>query len=430
MCINYIICVLIIVITSVVCWFYRSYLNKKEDKPEIVETPSHDEFSTEQYCSSIWSMCDCIQDNGNFCVYPSEYIVCQTGYKSADIKDIAIFITSTRNIYRPNEYELVLQTGIPLEHLESLYTRITYRVIVLKKYKKEIEPMGKKKLNLDDRDMLISIRQYIYHFIDYSEVGCNRQNYTDKIYEEEYQMDFQDLKSKKFANIIFNIRARFYDRDKYCIVIQLSKSFYDMYQKDDYITIKLIVVDQKYNQAVKVLKEVLGETKPMDEKQKILNDIEEAQRKLDEARKKLDEYNTEYKRWKPKDNEQYWYITDYGTVNYTLFMSKIQNDNMRFKNYNCFQTREEAEQELEKILIGRQLEDIARRLNKGKKFDWGDENQYKWYIVYNTTFGFATYSVSENTAQGVIYCLDKNFLDVAKREIGEDRLIKYIRGEG
>ena len=281
--------------------------NKQEDKPEVVETPSYDEYYLKQYRSSVRSMCDCVQDNGEFWVYPSEYIVWQTGYESANIKDVAIFITSTRNIYRPNEYELVLQTGIPLEHLESLYTCIIYRIIILKKYNKE--------------------------------------------------------------------------------------------------------------------------DKPMDEKQKILNDIEEAQRKLDEARKKLDEYNTEYKRWEPKDNEQYWYITDYGTVNYTLFMSKIQNDNTRFKNYNCFPTREEAEQEAEKILVRRQLEDIAKRLNKGEKIDWYDGEQPKHCIelccndiITNFYFGHKT--------QGAVYCLDKNFLDVAKREIGEDRLIKYIRGEG
>lgn len=241
MCINYVICVLIIAIVSIVCCLYRLYLDKKEDEPEIIETPSYDEFCLKQYCSSVRSMCDYVQDDGKFCVYPYECIVWQTGYESADIKDIAIFITSTRNIYRPNEYELVLQTGIPLEHLESLYIRIKYRIIVLKKYNKEI--------------------------------------------------------------------------------------------------------------------------KLMDEKQKILNDIEEAQRKLDEARKKLDEYNTEYKRWEPKDNEQYWYITDYGTVNYTLFVSKSQNDNMRFKNYNCFKTREQAEAEAHKILVRHQLEDIAKRLN-------------------------------------------------------------------
>lgn len=304
---KYIIYVLIIAINSVVCWLHRLRLNKQEDKPEIVETPSYDEYCLKQYRSSVRCMCDCVQDNGEFGVYSSEYIVWQTGYKSANIKDIAIFITSTRNIYRPNEYELVLQTGIPLEHLESLYTRTTYRIIVLKKYKKEIEPM--------------------------------------------------------------------------------------------------------------------------DEKQNILNDIEEAQRKLDEARKKLDEYNTGYKRWKPKNNEKFWYIDSYGSVNYTCFMSEIGVDTKRFENYNCFKTREQAEAEADKILIRRQLEDIAKRLNKGRKIDWYDSKQPRYCIELYHDEIITNYNLTYKT-QGTVYCLDKNFLDLAKREIGEDRLIKYIRGEG
>ena len=310
MCINYIICVLIIVITSVVCWLYRSYLNKKEDKPESIETPSYDEFCLKQYRSSVRCMCDCVQDDGKFVEYPSEYIVWQTGYESANIKDVAIFITSTRNIYRPNEYELVLQTGIPLEYLESLYTRTIYRVIVLKKYKKE-----------------------------------------DKL---------------------------------------------------------------------------------MDEKQKILNDIEEAQRKLDEARKKLDEYNTGYKRWKPKEDEAYFYVNSNGIVGRDRWNSEFITDKKRYNSYNCFKTREQAEAEAEKILVRRQLEDIAKRLNKGEKIDWCNLEQNKYYLScdnYNRC-GKICCVCSNNTVQGAVYCLDKNFLDVAKREIGEDRLIKYIRGEG
>lgn len=50
--------------------------------------------------------------------------------------------------------------------------------------------------------------------------------------------------------------------------------------------------------------------------------------------------------------------------------------------------------------------EILDEINKTKehlaKFDWSNENQCKWYIVYNTTFGFETYSVSENTVQGVV----------------------------
>ena len=304
-------CLICVSIACIYCLFaihdrYKS--SKKENKPEIIETPSYDEFCLKQYRSSVRSMCDCVQDNGEFWVYSSEYMVWQTGYKSADIKDIAIFITSTRNIYRPNEYELVLQTGIPLEHLESLYTRITYRVIVLKKYKKEIEPM--------------------------------------------------------------------------------------------------------------------------DEKQKILNDIEEAQRKLDEARKKLDEYNTGYKRWKPKDGEYYHYVT--GTLETSVLPSVSINKN--YNVYNCFKTEDEALQEAEKILVRRQLEDIAKRLNKGEKIDWSDNTQCKFCITEHFTrcssqsLELQAWYVIKN--EGSVYCLDENFLDVAKREIGEDRLIKYIRGEG
>ena len=308
MCINYVICVLIIVITSVVCWVYRSYLNKKDDKPEIVETPSYDEFSTEQYRSSVRCMCDCVQNDGKFVKYQSEYTVWQTGYKSDNIKDIAIFITLTRNIYKPNEYELVLQTSIPLEHLGNLHTRIIYRVIVLKKYKKE--------------------------------------------------------------------------------------------------------------------------NKPMDEKQNILNDIEEAQRKLDEAHKKLDEYNTGYKRFKPKNNEVYYYVISNGMVGRDYQNDNFTTDIKRYDFYNCFQTREQAEQEAEKILVRRQLEDIARRLNKGQKIDWNNNDQFKYFL----RFSFFINKISINYSfqykdQGTVYCLDKNFLDVAVKEIGEERLEKYLRGE-
>lgn len=42
----------------------------------------------------------------------------------------------------------------------------------------------------------------------------------------------------------------------------------------------------------------------------------------------------------------------------------------RYKNYNCFQTCDQALFESEKILIRRQLEEIARMLNKGEEIDF------------------------------------------------------------
>ena len=286
-------------------------LNKEGGKlnVETIATLRYDEFCLKQYRSSIRCMCNFVQDNGIFGVYPYSYPVWQSGYKNANIKDMKIFITSIRNMYKSNEYELILQTNIPLECLESLYTSIIYRIIVLKKYRNEV--------------------------------------------------------------------------------------------------------------------------KPMDEKQKILNDIEEAQRKLDEARKKLDEYNEGYKRWKPEYNDTYYRIDYAGGVEYVRWNCSVYDINC-YDTYNCFETKKEAQQEADKTLVRRQLEDIAKRLNKGRKINWRDQYQPKYYITWNALDRILkqceNYPVTVN--EGVVYCLDKNFLDIAGREIGEDRLIKYIRGEG
>ena len=163
------------------------------------------------------------------------------------------------------------------------------------------------------------------------------------------------------------------------------------------------------------------------DKEEILYEIEKTKQHLTNLEKMLKECGN---RWKPKYDEQYWYITDYGTVNYTLFMPRNQNDDMRFKNYNCFKTREQAEQEAEKILIRRQLEDIARRLNKGKKFEWDNFTQWKRYLYFDFEIncimqGYETL----RKRQGVIYSLSRDFKDVAIKEIGEERLIKYLRGK-
>ena len=160
-------------------------------------------------------------------------------------------------------------------------------------------------------------------------------------------------------------------------------------------------------------------------KQEILNEINKTKEHLANMEKILKECNG---RWKPELNEEYYYVNQVSATSRDV-NDESDIDVARYRTYNCFKAKEQAELEAEKILVRRQLEDIARRLNKGREVDWSDENQCKWYIVYNTTFGFETYSVSENTTQGVVYCLDKNFLNTAIKEIGEERLIKYLRGK-
>lgn len=124
-------------------------------------------------------------------------------------------------------------------------------------------------------------------------------------------------------------------------------------------------------------------------------------------------------------------VNSWGIV-YNQIWTNYSSDQNRYDFYNCFQTCEEAVAESEKILVRRMLEDIARRLNKGKKINWNDDYQFKYYITWSASGEIlkqcGNYPATVN--EGVVYCLDENFLDVARREIGEDRLVKYIRGEG
>lgn len=136
----------------------------------------------------------------------------------------------------------------------------------------------------------------------------------------------------------------------------------------------------------------------------------------------------EYERWKPKDGEKYWFVNDVCNVYFTN-NAKDEFDIDKINSYNCFKTKEQAEAEAEKILVRRMLEDIARRLNKGKKIDWNDEKQTKSFIFLDCATQLIKRDCNiRHKFQGVVYCLDTNFRKIAIQEIGEERLKKYLRG--
>ena len=163
------------------------------------------------------------------------------------------------------------------------------------------------------------------------------------------------------------------------------------------------------------------------DKEEILKEIKKTKEHLANMEKMLEE--CEYERWEPKENETYFYVASNGMIEHDKKRDGFIIDDRRYNFYNCFPTCEQAEQEAEKILIRRQLEDIARRLNKGNKIDWESESLRKYYLCvdkYNYIYSSVCYSVKY---QGVVYCLDKSFKDVAIQEIGEERLKKYLRSE-
>lgn len=161
-------------------------------------------------------------------------------------------------------------------------------------------------------------------------------------------------------------------------------------------------------------------------KQEILEEINKTKEHLANMEKMLAE--CEYERWKPNIAETYYFVdNDLRMISDDWVNTESQCE--LYNTYNCFQTREQAKIEAEKILVRRMLEDIARRLNKGRNVNYKNA-QSKYYIYWSAESDKIRQKYLYWTKpQGVVYCLDDNFLNVAIQEIGEERLKKYLRGE-
>ena len=159
-------------------------------------------------------------------------------------------------------------------------------------------------------------------------------------------------------------------------------------------------------------------------RQEILDEIKKTEEHLAAMRERLKDCDEV---WKPEEGEKYYYLGSdlkiYAEENFGY-----PSDIGAIKVFNCFKTAEEAQQEAEKILVRRQLEGIAKKLNKGEKFDWNNDSQAKHRIELYCDEIRTNYYFTYKT-QGAVYCLDENFKDIAVQEIGKERLIKYLKGE-
>ena len=161
-------------------------------------------------------------------------------------------------------------------------------------------------------------------------------------------------------------------------------------------------------------------------REEILKEIKETKEHLANMEKILGK--CKYERWKPKDFSTYFYVDSCMKIEESEFYNDTYIHSERYNTYSTFKTKEEAETEAEKILVRRQLEDIARRLNKGQKIYWDDYAQPK-YCISLYYGGIVTDVHFSYKSEGSVYCLDENFKDITIKEIGESRLIKYLRGK-
>ena len=131
--------------------------------------------------------------------------------------------------------------------------------------------------------------------------------------------------------------------------------------------------------------------------------------------------------WKPKNGELYCSCSWNGKV-YSYCWS---NDFFDEKNYligNCFKTKEEAENAVERLKIRAELQRYADEHND-KLIDWKDARQEKWSFYFtceDKQFGFCFNFISKDAFQ--IYFSSKKIAQAAVQSVGEERIKKYLFG--
>lgn len=168
-----------------------------------------------------------------------------------------------------------------------------------------------------------------------------------------------------------------------------------------------------------------------------MNEIEKLKEKQEELKREIEELDTQIneleekeitksgKRWRGVKGRFYWYIESDCKV-YDEYETDDDYDNARYETCNYFRTKEEAEKTVEKIKIYTRLKDLALRLNEGREVDWNDSAQAKWHIYYDHNNDLTTTEGHSYQDLGQIYCLNSDFLNIAKQEIGEENLKKLF----
>lgn len=157
-----------------------------------------------------------------------------------------------------------------------------------------------------------------------------------------------------------------------------------------------------------------------------MSKLEELEKKYKELGEEIERLKNEGKVWKPKEDEDYWVIEPDGDV-FGSNWDDCPQERAMYSMGNCFKTEEEAEAMAEKIKIYTELKRLAEEINT-EPIDWGNVNQIKHYIMYDEgEKRFEQYMAFEVYGAGNIYSTNKDFLEIAKQRIGEDRLLKLFK---
>lgn len=162
-----------------------------------------------------------------------------------------------------------------------------------------------------------------------------------------------------------------------------------------------------------------------------MQNLEELKKKYEELGEEIEklEKQKSNKRWRATNDIRYFILDSWGRI---ISVTDVlgPSDEFRYKTRNYFKTHEEAQRYLDNINTYYELMDLAEELNNGEKVNWNDMIQSKYYIYYNfNTDKLQQTSMSYIKNVGQIYSLNENFLDIALKRIGKERLEKLFKEE-
>lgn len=148
----------------------------------------------------------------------------------------------------------------------------------------------------------------------------------------------------------------------------------------------------------------------------------EAEMQIQDIRKELDELDKveiepESRRWKPNRGQIYYLISDTGSVTYTTWYNS-NDDLLRFAIGNVFETKEEAEFELERLKVIAELKEFAESDDR----KWEDSN---WTIVYSNEKHGVRAENWCSIQNATLYFESRTRANEAIEAVGVDRIKKY-----
>ena len=152
--------------------------------------------------------------------------------------------------------------------------------------------------------------------------------------------------------------------------------------------------------------------------------LEAAQNEITKLQQAIEKAEAENDVW-PKEGDEYWYISSLGSCAVDTFSKSSNVDAMRIAIGNCYKTKEEAEQVVEKMKVMAELKRLADKSWKeaGVEIDWSEDSIIKYFVRFGMECDI--FLVDNNyTIKNIndFYFHSKEKAKEAIDKIGEERL--------